>query len=121
MDINKTAKRKKRRLITHALMLYLGVFLLGFITFSFSVSPSHFIRFMSAGFIVCLLAVTCVFVLVVYKMLKEIDEEARHEHRKRQKLAVDDGLYECQSCGNRKVADVDKLCRVCGIVFVGYE
>lgn len=33
------------------------------------------------------------------------------------KLALDNGFYECQSCGNRKVSGTDKSCGVCGTTF----
>lgn len=36
---------------------------------------------------------------------------------KKTKLAIGNGLYECQSCGNRHVSEQDKECGVCGIYF----
>ena len=33
------------------------------------------------------------------------------------KIQLGNGVYECQSCGNRQVAVIDKNCGICGIKF----
>ena len=117
MNVNKTAKKRKRRVIVNALLLFIFVFLINYVAFALSVPPSHFLRFMSVGFIMCLLIVTALCIWIVHKWLKEIGREQHYESTKTQKLTIGGGLYECQSCGNRKVALLDKNCGVCGIMF----
>ena len=41
------------------------------------------------------------------------------ETQKNEKLKLGEGLYECQTCGNRTVKSEDKNCSVCGILFRG--
>lgn len=36
---------------------------------------------------------------------------------KKTKLAIGNGVYECQSCGNRHVREPNKECGVCGMYF----
>jgi len=36
---------------------------------------------------------------------------------KKQKLVLENGKYECQSCGNRQVSGDDKSCCICGTTF----
>ncbi|TCL53998.1 hypothetical protein EDD76_1239 [Kineothrix alysoides] len=33
------------------------------------------------------------------------------------KLSLPEGIYECQSCGNRQIKKNDKSCNICGIKF----
>ena len=88
-----------------------------YISLSLSVAQSRFIRFMSAGFFVCLILAVSLFVLALYKILKNIGDEEKHENITKYKLVSINESYECQSCGNRKVTDSDKDCGVCGITF----
>lgn len=40
-----------------------------------------------------------------------------YEIQKNVKLPIRNGLYECQSCGNRTVKSENKSCNVCGVLF----
>jgi hypothetical protein len=37
---------------------------------------------------------------------------------RKKKLSLGNKLYECQSCGNRKITAMDKSCDICGMKFV---
>lgn len=42
---------------------------------------------------------------------------AYYETQKNQKLDLRNGLFECQSCGNRTVKSGEKSCHICGMMF----
>lgn len=46
---------------------------------------------------------------------KKIDRE--YINLRKTKLALDNGFYECQFCGNRTVNGANKSCGVCGTTF----
>lgn len=41
-----------------------------------------------------------------------------YESQKKSKICFQQGRYECQACGNTKVTAEDKVCRICGILFL---
>ena len=118
MNGKKAIKKRKALVILEVSSVFLFVFMIKYVTASFSVSNAHFIRFMSVGFFVCLLLAASLFVIYVVKKFKEIDNEEHYEVIKNQKSKTKNGMNECQSCGNRQVADTDEDCRICGITFI---
>ena len=72
---------------------------------------------MSVGFFICLFVSVLVFALIVNKIHKGVEEEKHYDNLRKQKLTMSSGTCECQSCGNRRVADADRNCGVCGITF----
>ncbi|MCL2078335.1 MAG: hypothetical protein FWH17_00675 [Oscillospiraceae bacterium] len=111
--------KRKVWVIFGALSVFVFVFMVKYVVFSLGVSDSHLIRFMSAEFLVCLVIAVSLFVVVVVRKLKEIKAEEQYEHIKRTKSVSENGTNECQSCGNRQVAEADKSCKICGIKFLG--
>ena len=51
----------------------------------------------------------------------ELHQDKRNDRQypeiKKKKLRLEDGRYECQSCGSRQVTVDDKSCRTCGMKF----
>ena len=117
MNGKKGFRRRKLRVLLKALLVFVFCFLMMYIIVSLSVSDSHFIRFMSAGFFIGLLPAASLFVIYVVRKCKEIDHEAHYEAVKNQKSKIHNGLSECQSCGNRQVAEAAKNCHICGTAF----
>lgn len=44
-------------------------------------------------------------------------QDLYYETQKNVKLSLENGLYECQSCGSRTIKSEDKNCSACGILF----
>ncbi|MBE5960679.1 MAG: hypothetical protein E7256_04735 [Lachnospiraceae bacterium] len=40
-----------------------------------------------------------------------------YDRNRNRKLKIDEGIYECQACGSRKVKEKDERCSVCGVRF----
>ncbi|WP_143452718.1 hypothetical protein [Konateibacter massiliensis] len=56
-------------------------------------------------------------VLLAIEFHQDKKQNLYYETQKNVKLTLEDGLYECQSCGNRAVKAEDKNCSICGILF----
>ena len=59
------------------------------------------------------------FLLILLKIeLFQDKKKARYfEAHRHTKLALKNGLYECQACGNQQVRPEHKTCAVCGVTF----
>ncbi len=63
------------------------------------------------------------FILLSFSVLLSIEFyqdrmiERKYADVRKKKVLLGNGVYECQSCGNRKVDFMDNSCSVCGIVF----
>ncbi len=61
-----------------------------------------------------------VLVLIVFIVLIAVEQiqdhyfDAQYRKQRSQKVALADGYYECQYCGNRRVRGSDNTCGVCG-------
>jgi hypothetical protein len=53
-------------------------------------------------------------VLVAAEQVQDAVYDRIYRKNRKYKLALEDGSYECQFCGNRKVAATDRQCPVCG-------
>ena len=53
-------------------------------------------------------------ILVVIEQVQDTLFDALFRARRGRKLPLRGGLYECQFCGNRQVAERDRACSVCG-------
>jgi len=47
---------------------------------------------------------------------KKLNEH--YERNKNKRLMIDQEIYECQVCGNRRVRQSDKTCNICGNKFI---
>ena len=56
-------------------------------------------------------------VLLTIELNQDKAINKKHIALKKTKLIIGNGVYECQSCGNRQVRAEDKECLVCGICF----
>lgn len=56
-------------------------------------------------------------VLLVIELSQDRRLNAYHLRRRRTKLPLSTGLYECQGCGSQQVGREDSVCRACGMVF----
>ena len=43
--------------------------------------------------------------------------ERQYPNIRKYKLKLDNGKFECQSCGNRQITEMDKICVICGMEF----
>jgi hypothetical protein len=63
------------------------------------------------------------FILVFFIVLLSIEFRQdkniikQYTLNKRTKMALGDGTYECQSCGNRIIKAADAYCGICGTIF----
>ncbi len=53
-------------------------------------------------------------VLVIIEQIQDHSIYIEYQKNRAQKLPLAGGNYECQYCGNQKVKENDKTCRVCG-------
>ncbi|MHB1131336.1 MAG: hypothetical protein ACYC4L_03000 [Chloroflexota bacterium] len=51
---------------------------------------------------------------VVVEQVQDRLYDAHYRRTRRRRLPVGDGYYECQFCGNRRVAQWERRCTVCG-------
>lgn len=56
-------------------------------------------------------------VLLIVELKQDKNIDRKYIKIKKKKLALGNGLYECQSCGSRQVTATDKNCGICGIRF----
>jgi len=52
---------------------------------------------------------------------KKINRQYTNIKKTKTKTYIGNGSFECQSCGNRQVKDIDKNCNICGIKFKSEE
>lgn len=84
----------------------------------FSLFPVHFLKIiMSVSFGTGLLIAVLFTILLIVELHQDKVMNRKYAALKNTKLAVGNGLYECQSCGNRQVQKTDKECEVCGTKF----
>ncbi|HML48544.1 MAG TPA: hypothetical protein PKE04_17505 [Clostridia bacterium] len=57
------------------------------------------------------------FILLRIELYQDRKRARYFEARKHTKMPLKSGLYECQTCGNRKVRPEDKTCGICGTTF----
>jgi len=69
--------------------------------------------FLAVGFLILL------FFIGLFSIELHQDKKINRQyiHIKKTKIDIGNELYECQSCGNRQVKDIDKYCNICGIKF----
>lgn len=53
-------------------------------------------------------------ILVIVEQIQDHYIDVQYWKNRSRKLPLADGNYECQYCGNQKVKESDKACRVCG-------
>jgi uncharacterized paraquat-inducible protein A len=53
-------------------------------------------------------------VLIVVEQIQDHYYDVRYQKQRSQKVALANGYYECQYCGNQKVRENDESCNVCG-------
>jgi len=76
-----------------------SVLILGAIKFSFVIGA-------------CVFAI--LLILVVVEQIQDYYIDRLYWKNRDQKIQLADGNYECQYCGNQKVKEHDKNCKVCG-------
>jgi len=52
--------------------------------------------------------------LIAVEQVQDHYFDVQYQKNRDRKLPLADGNYECQYCGNQKVKESDKTCRVCG-------
>ena len=114
--ISKHAKRKIVYIMESSLV-FVFVIMFFFVKVSLSVSETHPIRFMSPGFVSCVLLATAMFGFIMFKVFKELDKEHHIEGLKNKKHIHANGSCECNGCGSRTVVKTDKSCGICGTTF----
>jgi len=77
----------------------IAIVLRGMIRISFAIGASLF---------VILLA------LIIVEQIQDYHIDVQYQNNRDRKLPLANGNYECQYCGNQKVKENDKTCRVCG-------
>jgi membrane protein implicated in regulation of membrane protease activity len=60
------------------------------------------------------LALVTFLVLLAAEQVQDHLFDTGYRRQRGRKVALGNGLYECQYCGNRRVAESDTSCRVCG-------
>lgn len=55
--------------------------------------------------------------LLAIEFHQDKEQNLYYETQKKVKLSLGNGIYECQSCGNKTVKAKDKSCCICGILF----
>jgi len=65
------------------------------------------------GFIIIFLFI----ILLNVEFYQDKNINRQYNTIKKTKLMLNNGFYECQSCGNKKVGKNDKNCDICGIKF----
>lgn len=95
-------------LVIIPLCLYILNFLFNTTLFTVPIYISFIIGFLILLFFIILLSVE-------FKQDKKIDR--KYITVKKTKIKLVNGLYECQSCGSRKVSITDKNCSICGTTF----
>lgn len=53
-------------------------------------------------------------ILIIIEQVQDHYIDVQYQKNRSRKLALADGNYECQYCGNQKVKENDKTCWVCG-------
>jgi len=43
--------------------------------------------------------------------------ERQYPNIRKNKMALENGKFECQFCGNRQITVMDKICVICGVEF----
>ncbi len=72
------------------------------------------------GYISCAIGALIILFFVVLLSIEFHQDRRIHReyaHLRKTKVALDDGRYECQACGNTRVSAVDTHCKVCGMRF----
>ncbi len=52
--------------------------------------------------------------LIIAEQIQDRYIDVQYQKNRARKLPLADGNYECQYCGNQKVKENDKACRICG-------
>jgi hypothetical protein len=55
--------------------------------------------------------------LLSIEFYKDKKIERQYSNIRKYKLKLDNGKFECQSCGNRQITEMDKFCVICGMKF----
>lgn len=52
--------------------------------------------------------------LIIVEQIQDHYIDVQYQKNRGRKVPLDNGNYECQYCGNRKMQEKDKICEVCG-------
>lgn len=56
-------------------------------------------------------------ILLTIEFHQDKEQNLYYETQKKVKLSLGNGMYECQSCGNKTIKSKDRNCCICGILF----
>ena len=69
---------------------------------------------MGIGFLITLFFIG----LLAIEFYQDKKIERQYPNIRKYKLKLNNGKFECQSCGNKQITEIDKICVICGMVFV---
>ena len=63
------------------------------------------------------LIIVCFFIYLKIELHQDRKIDKYYSSHRNIKRPLDNGYYECSSCGNMKVREKDNRCDVCGVIF----
>jgi uncharacterized membrane protein len=75
---------------------------------------AFFHRLIRVSFSIGVLIFVVFLVLLIAEQIQDHWIDIEYRKNQNQKLPLANGKYECQFCGNQKLTENDKTCRVCG-------
>lgn len=71
--------------------------------------------------IIGLLILAIFFIHLMIELYQDHKIDKYYDSHRNIKIPIKNGMYECASCGNRKVKKEDTECQVCGVHFERYK
>jgi hypothetical protein len=97
--------------------LFLAVIPILFYVLHYFIQLSFFLVFIYVSLVIGFLISIFFIGLLIIEFYQDKNINKQYSIIKKTKLLLNNGFYECQSCGNKKVGKNDKNCDVCGIKF----
>ncbi len=88
-------------------LAYLGLEKLGYVV-------GALLTLMQAAFALGLIALVLFVILLLIELAQDRSLDRWHRRHQNEKLALPNGVYECQHCGSQVVRASDRHCPVCG-------
>ncbi|OPJ62590.1 hypothetical protein [Clostridium oryzae] len=66
----------------------------------------------------CISFFSIIILIIEFRQDRKLD--MFYKNHRNSKMQLEDGILECQNCGNRKIKENDSFCASCGVVFTDY-